>query len=227
MKTIINYGRVFARRTASKMIVAFGWTNWVGWRGNWFGCQLLLQSRVRAKVLSTSMSWTRLQEGYAIAPLLIVLSLINRSMVVSVQLKSLTRSASNLLLIPMYNFSSKSGSTIGRVQVFWIQSKTPTHVHSETVVTRWKDEPWLRAAAIMVSWSGSTSHSRIGWKCLCLSREKCRLRWTIISYLRLHFKGTPFLGPRAWGPQVVSCMNLQRHAGLQARSILSSHIIKT
>jgi hypothetical protein len=44
---------------------------------------------------------------------------IDRSMVVSVQLKSLTRSASNLLLIPMYHFSSeKSGSTIGRVQVF-------------------------------------------------------------------------------------------------------------
>ena len=33
--------------------------------------------------------------------------------------------------------------------------------------------------------------------------------------------GTPFLG------QVVSCMNLQSHMGLQARSILYSQIIKT
>jgi hypothetical protein len=34
-------------------------------------------------------------------------------------IKKFDRSASNLLLIPMYNFSSeKRGSTIGRVQVF-------------------------------------------------------------------------------------------------------------
>jgi hypothetical protein len=73
-------GRVIARRITNAIVASgLGWTNWVAWRGNWFGGQLLLWSWVRARVLSTSMSWRCLQEGPMIAPLLIVLSSIDRS----------------------------------------------------------------------------------------------------------------------------------------------------
>jgi hypothetical protein len=113
----------------------------LGWLAGqlWSNDQLLLQSWVWVRVLSTSIypGGVCTRDPWLHHYWLCYHQSINWWMIVLVHWKSLTRSGWNLLLIHMYIFCLKKVAKNGWVQVFWTLFKTLTHVGSEMWCNAW------------------------------------------------------------------------------------------